>query len=400
MATASISRYPIIRMLPGHHKRVRAGHPWVYSNEIEMDVATKGVPPGSPVAVVTHDGEPLGTALFNPHSLICGRMVDRDPDRVIDGTFLRERLEAALALRGKLFRDDHYRLIHAEADGLPGLIVDRYGKVLVAQINTAGMARLEAALVDALRRLLGPAAIVLRADGAARQHEGLSIEPPRLAGTLPDPVPVSENGMTFLADPMGGQKTGWFFDQREHRAAVARLAAGARVLDLYCHTGGFGLLAASAGAAAVTLVDRSKPALALAEGAAARNGLSERCTVLAGDVFHNLETRGRRRERWDIVVADPPAFVKSKKDLASGVRGYRKLVGLAAPVVKPGGFLFIASCSHHVDSLRFSEQVRQGLARARRNGRILRFSGAAPDHPVHPFLPETGYLKAMLLQLD
>ena len=206
--------------------------------------------------------------------------------------------------------------------------------------------------------------------------------------------------MTFLADLAGGQKTGWFFDQRENRALVARFADGARVLDLYCYLGGFGIQALAHGSREATLVDRSQPALTLAETSAAENGVASRCRIVRANAFEAMRLMAKSGERFDIVVADPPSFVKSKKEVRRGAQGYRKMVRLAAPLVAPGGLLFAASCSHHVDPNLFGEQIRRGLAGAARFGRILYAGGAAPDHPVHPFLPETAYLKFQLLQLD
>lgn len=389
---------PAVRLLPGHHKRVAQGHPWVYSNEIAMDAAAKALPPGTLVTLNTGPGDVLGVAMFNPHPLVSARVVDRDPSRVIDRDFFAARLSAALRLRDRLYDRPFYRLIHAEADGLPGVVIDRFGDVLVVEINTAGIDRLEAEFLDACKQVLHPRAIVLRNDTAARGVEGLPLAQ-RVVGDLAGPIVVRENGCDFLADPVGGQKTGWFYDQRDNRRAIASLAHGARVLDLYCYNGGFAVTAAKSGARQVIGIDRSESALALARLAAERNDLVT-CHFERAEVFEKLEALAEAKERFDIVVADPPAFVKSRKDLGAGVRGYRKLARLAANVVAPGGFLFAASCSHNVEVGDFAEAVRRGVADAGRAGRILLTSGAAPDHPVHPFLPESAYLKAQLLALD
>ncbi|WP_026869168.1 class I SAM-dependent rRNA methyltransferase [Inquilinus limosus] len=391
---------PLIRLQPGRDKRVAAGHPWIFSNEIAMTPELREVPLGAPVRVEAANGRALGVGGFNRHALIAVRMLDRSPDAAIDTAFLRRRLASALALRDTLFDRPFYRLVHAEADGLPGLIVDRYGDVLVMQSNTALMDRLEGPLCDALQELLDPRAIVLRNDSAVRGLEGLAEEVRVARGAVDGPIAVEENGARFEADPLGGQKTGWFFDQRDNRAFVARLARGRRLLDVYTHTGGFGVQAALAGAEAVTLVDRSAPSLELAAKAAAANGVADRVSTARGEAFAELERRGATGERWPVVVVDPPAFVKSKKDLAAGARGYAKLARLAARVTERGGFLCAFSCSHHVDPALFAEQVARGLIDAGRTGRILRQSGAGPDHPVHPLLPESAYLKGIVLQLD
>jgi 23S rRNA (cytosine1962-C5)-methyltransferase len=391
---------PTVMLKPGEHRRVLAGHPWIFSNEAVMDAATKSLEAGSIVQVQSHDGRSIGVAIFNPRPLICGRILARDPATAIDRGFFARRLHNALKLRARLFPAPYYRLVHAEADGLPGTVIDRFGDVLVVQVNTAGIERLIPDLVAASEEVLEASTILLRNDGQARSLEGLESYVRLAKGALDDVVRLEENGVRFLADLRGGQKTGWFFDQRENRAAVARLSAGARVLDAYCYAGGFAVQAAAAGAADVLGVDRSDAALGLAQRSAELNGLAGRCRFERGDAFGTLSGLAERGDRFDVVVADPPAFVKSKRDLNQAARGYRKLARLSAALVQPGGFLFLASCSHHMTADRFAEQVARGLNDAGREGRVLRASGAGPDHPVHPSLPETAYLKALLLQLD
>jgi len=255
-------------------------------------------------------------------------------------------------------------------------------------------------LLDALEEVFAPAAIVLRNDSPARTLEGLETGVRLARGTLSGPVELEENGARFLADPLGGQKTGWFFDQRDNRAFVARLASGRTAIDVYTHTGGFGIQMALAGATQVTLVDRSASALETASAAAALNGVAGRLAFRKADAFDELQRLRDRGESFGVVVIDPPAFVKSKKDLKAGAQGYRKLARLAARIVEPGGILLAASCSHHVDAVLFADLVARGLTDAGRTGRILRQAGAGPDHPVHPLLPESAYLKAIALQLD
>ncbi|MBI1208883.1 MAG: methyltransferase domain-containing protein [Azospirillum sp.] len=386
--------------MPGRDKRLRHGHPWVYSNEIRMDDAAKALAPGTIVRLVAAGGSALGCAAFNPHTLIAARLYSQDPEEAIDRGFLGRRLARALGLRQRLYAAPYYRLIHAEADGLPGLVIDRYGSALVVQANAAGIDRLLPDLLAALEDALVPDLVVLRNDSPARRLEGLEAEVRVAKGSLDGPLAVEENGCRFFADPLAGQKTGWFFDQREHRSFVAGLCPGARMLDLYCHTGGFAIQGARAGAAAVLAVDGSQPALDLAGRAAIASGVAERCHFERGDAFATLARLAAAGERFDVVVADPPAFVKSRKDVAAGTRAYRKLTRLAAAVTAPGGFLLIASCSHNVEPARFAEEVARGLQDAQRSGRILRSGGAAPDHPVHPLLPESAYLKVELLQLD
>ncbi|HVA35188.1 MAG TPA: class I SAM-dependent rRNA methyltransferase, partial [Stellaceae bacterium] len=374
----SAADYPVVTLAPGRHKRAEQGHPWVYSNEVQMDAAAKGLPAGSIVQLAAASGRPLGVATFNPHTLIAARIVDRDPTSVIDRDFIAARLGAAVGLRHRLYPEPFYRAVHAEADGLPGLVVDRFGDVVVAQLNTAGMARLEGEIIAALGAVLAPRAVILRDDSAGRKLEGLAEEIRVAAGAVDEPVELTENGARFFADLLGGQKTGWFYDQRENRRAVAALAKDCRLLDAYCFAGGFAVTAARAGAREVVAIDRSEGALALAGRAAAANGVEARCRFGRAEAFAELEHLAAAGERFDIVVADPPAFVKSKKDLGAGLRGYRKLARLAAAVVAPRGLLFIASCSHNVGVPEFAEAVRRGIVDAGRGGRILQSAGAAP----------------------
>ena len=392
-------RYPKMQLLTGQDRRIRAGHPWVYSNELRLDAAGKALPPGSPVCLVTEDGRPLAIAQFSPHSLIAARVLTRNKDATIDGAFLERRLARALRLRERLYQQPYYRLVHAEADGLPGLVVDRFGDVLVCQLNSAGMAALETPLLDALERLLAPRTVVLRNDSPVRELEGLSLEVRVAKGTLDGPIEVPENGVTFLANPVEGQKTGWYFDHQGNRAFAARLGREQRVLDLYSYGGGFGLAALAAGAKDLVAIDRSQLGLDLTLAAAERTGLAAPICVRE-EAFAALDRLTEGKERFGLVVADPPAFVKSKRDLKPGLRGYRKLTRACAGLVAPEGCLVIACCSHNVSVEAFADEVRRGLRDAGRGARLIRQSGAGPDHPSHPALPESAYLKCLFYVLD
>src|SRR5215469_5699340 len=323
---------PSVTLLAGRHKRAEGGHPWVYSNEVRMDAAAKALAPGSVVTLRRADDSALGVAMFNPHTLLAARLFDRDAARPIGRRFFTRRLERALRLRDRLFEHPYYRLVHAEADGLPGLVVDRFAGVLVVQFNAAGIARFETPVFEALDALLAPEAVVLRNDSPARALEGLAPESRTAKGTVGGPIVVRENGVELLADPLAGQKTGWFFDQRDNRRFVAALARDARVLDLYCFNGAFSLQMARAGGAAVLGIDSSAPALKLASDAAARNGVGEICDFRRGEAFGEAARLAAAGERFDIVIADPPAFAKSRKDVPAALRGYRKLTRLAASV--------------------------------------------------------------------
>jgi 23S rRNA (cytosine1962-C5)-methyltransferase len=390
---------PTLRLVQGQGRRLRAGAPWVFSNEIAMRPEYRRMLPGGLVRLEGDDGTRFGTFMFNPHSLIAARLLDRDPAAVIDVAWIRARLAAAIALRTRLCDGVFYRLVHAEADRLPGLVIDRYDDVAVLAANTAGMELLTPLIADALRALLPLRAVVARNDSGARKLEGLPESVALLHGTDASTC-VVEGGVRFPVDLLTGQKTGWFFDQRPNRDCIAALAAGARVLDVFCHTGAFGVRCAGAGATSVTLVDASAPALDLALQAAALNGVAERVAARRGDAFDTMTTLAAAGERFDIVVCDPPAFARSRRDAEAGLRAYGRMARLAAPLVAPGGFLFVASCSHHAPLDAWTAQIAFGLHRARREGRVLVTAGAGPDHPVHPYLPETAYLKAQLLQLD
>jgi len=391
--------YPKVQLLPDQDRRLRAGHPWAYSNELRMDVAAKALPPGRPVCLYTADGRRLALAHFNPHSLIAARLLTRNTDATIDATFLERRLARALRLRERLYDRPYYRLVHAEADGLPGLVIDRFADLLVCQLNSAGMAALESELLNALERLLAPRTVVLRNDSPVRELEGLPLEVRIAKGALTPPIELEESGLTFLADPLEGQKTGWYFDQRENRAFVARLCRGERVLDLYGYSAGFGLVAAAAGASAVLVIDRSQLGLDLAQASAERNGLADRLSVQRLDVFAALDELAAAKQHFGIVIADPPAFVRSKKELKPGLRGYRKLARAATTLVAEEGMLAIACCSHNVPADAFADEVRRGLRDAGRSGRLIWQAGAAPDHPCHPALPESAYLKFLVYAL-
>lgn len=393
-------KYPTIHMQAGRERRVQHGHPWVYSNEVQMDAAAKAVTPGSPVRLLEASGKPLGVATFNPHTLIAARLLSSDPTTRIDHAFFADRLKRAAALRQRLFDRPYYRVVHAEADGLPGLIVDQFGDVVTVQANSVFMDRHTDAILAAIDEILAPRALILRNDGTQRALEGLAEETRLVKGAIDGPIRLEENGVTFFANPLDGQKTGWFYDQRDNRAFIASLAKGGRAIDFYSYNGGFGIQCAVAGATSVVAVDRSALALENATRAAAANGVADRFEARRADAFQEMERLDDAGERFEVVIADPPAFVKAKKDLGAGSRAYRKMARLAATITAPGGFLLCGSCSHNVDPPTFAEQVARGLNDAGRTGRILRSAGAGPDHPVHPNLPESAYLKALVLQLD
>jgi 23S rRNA (cytosine1962-C5)-methyltransferase len=392
-----MSKHPRVTILKGREKRALAGHPWIYANEVQMDANTKAIAPGTLVKLQVEGGAALGLATFNPHSLMCARRLFTDK---VDAPWLREKLEAAQALRTAFYNKPYYRLVHAEADGLPGLIVDRYGDVLGVQANTAGMNALLPELLPVLQAVTGAKAIALNRHGAAVEQEGLAAQSEWAVGKHEGALEILENEARFYVDVIGGQKTGWFYDQRENRKLVASLCAGKKVFDGFCYAGGFGVLAAATGASAATMVDASQGALDLAKQAATANKVENRCSFIKGDVLSELEAAAMRKEKYDMVICDPPAFIKSKKDVGAGLKGYRKLARLAAAVVAPGGWLALGSCSHHAELASWAEENARGLHEAGRMGRIVYSAGAGPDHPVHPLLPESAYLKFQVCKID
>jgi len=384
----------------GRDKRIGAGHPWVYANEVRMDADAKAIPPGTPVRLCRVDGKPLALGTFNAHALICFRAFAHAEEPGVDRELITDRLRHALALRARFFDAPYYRAVHGEADGLPGLVVDRMGDVVVAQLSTAGTEALREPILAAIDEVLRPTAVVLRNDGAGRRLEGLADGIEVVKGSVNGPVEVQEGERRLLADPLGGQKTGWFFDQRGNREFVAGLCDGARVLDLYAYAGPFAIAAVAVGAREVLAIDRSGPALDLVRECAAQGGYAPRLGIQQGDAFEALETMGSTHDTFDVAFCDPPAFAKSKREVGPAVRGYRKLARMAARVVSPGGLLALSSCSHNVTSEAFLEASARGIHRAGRGARLIRQAGAGPDHPIHPMLPESAYLKSLVFQLD
>ena len=378
-------------------RRARAGSPWIFSNEIRMDEAAKAISPGAVVNVRGDDGRAFGTGYFNPKSLIAVRLLANDCDAAIDRDFFATRFLRAARLRDAAYGKPFYRLIHAEGDGLPGLVIDRFDDTLTLQIGTAGMERQIDTIVAGLDAVLKPKTIILRADAPNRALEGLDSYVKTVKGDG-HRIAVEENGARYIADLAEGQKTGWYYDQRDNRAFIAGFAHGKSVLDAYSYTGGFGILTAKTGAREVVCLDSSAPALALAEESARANGVT--IQAVKADVFEELERLKTAGETFDIVLADPPPFVKSKKDLEPGAKAYRKLTRLAAAVTAPNGFLMVASCSHNISPERFASECAQGLERSGRAARLIRSAGAGVDHPVHPALPESAYLKALVYALD
>jgi 23S rRNA (cytosine1962-C5)-methyltransferase len=391
---------PVVRLRPAADaRRIRHGHPWVYDSELVTDRRTRALDAGSIAHLEDADRAFLGIVTVNPGSKLIARLLDRDVSAQIGRDWIAGRLAAALALRERLYDQPYYRLVHAEADGLPGVVIDRFGTVAVFQPNAAWADRLAADFADALGSVAGIESVVMNGTGRARALEGLPEETRMLRGKVAGPVEVEMNGARYMADLLGGQKTGLFFDQRDNQAFAARLARGARVLDVFSHVGGFGLAALAGGAASALAVDGSATALALAAEGAGRMGAAGRFATRKGDAFDTLSALQAEGERFDLVVCDPPAFAPSRQAAEAGLRAYEKVARLAAPLVSPGGFLVLCSCSHAADLARFRLASTRGIGRAGRAAQIIHTGSAGPDHPQHPALPESGYLKALFFRL-
>jgi len=380
----------------GGERRLRGGHLWVYSNEIDTSrVKLSDFAPGDSVCVRAAGGQLLGSAYLDPNALSCGRLYAPLEDRPFDGDLLRERIAAASALRERLFDSPHYRLVYGASDQLPGMVIDRFDDVLVLQLNNPGLERytddIAAALVDTLQ----PAGLLCRADSRARREQNAASAPEVLHGAVPDRVPFIENGVRFEAPVYTGQKTGWFYDHRVSRARLKAYVKGARVLDVYSYIGGWGVQAAVFGAAEVTCVDSSAAALEGVEINAALNGVDSRIDTLRGAAADAMAQLASESRQFDVVILDPPAFVQRRKDLKKGITAYRRINELALKLLAPGGLLVSASCSMHLSRADLMIAVQQGATRAGCHVRILEQGGQGPDHPVHPAIPETEYLKTL-----
>lgn len=387
---------PTLRLKPkADAKRIRHGFPWVYGDDIVLDRRSRTIAAGTLALLEDSERNPLALVAANASTRIVARVLDLDPAAQIDGTWLRVKIAQALALRTRVFDTPYYRLIHAEADGLPGVIVDRFDDTLVLQPNTAWAEANCALLAETLAEVTGCAAVFKNAQGRARATEGLDDVNMALLGTPADKVAVSMNGATYMADLVGGQKTGLFYDQRPNHAFASRLAPGGRVLDVFSHVGGFGLAALAGGAQSALAVDGSAPALALAEEGAQAMGRAADFTTRRGDAFDVMTDLHAAGETFDLVVADPPAFAPSKQALSTGLRAYERVAKLAAALVAPGGYLVLCSCSHAAELSKFRAACVRGMGRAGRPGALIYTGFAGPDHPMHPQLAETGYLKAL-----
>jgi len=391
---------PTIRLKPKANARaIRHGSPWVFDNEIVTDRRTKALAPGTIAVLEDHGRAALATVAVNPGSRIFARVLDRDPEAEIGPDWLRARISTALAHRDRLYDAPFYRLVHAEADGLPGVVIDRFGDVAVLQPNAAWADRLTGTFAEVLAEVAGVRTVVKNASGRARALDGLDDESRVLIGADPGQVAVPMNGATYVADILGGQKTGLFYDQRPNHAFAAGLSHGARVLDVFSHVGGFSLAALAGGAAEALAVDGSEAALALASEGAKLGGVASGFATRRGDAFDVMTALAEEGETFDVVICDPPAFAPAKPALEAGLRAYERVARLAAQLVAPGGYLGLCSCSHAADLAKFRTASNRGIGRAGRSAQLIHTGFAGPDHPQHPQLAESGYLKALFYRL-
>ncbi len=393
--------FPVVRLLPKADARaVRHGAPWIYANDLVLDRRTKALAPGTIAVLQDAERQDMALIALTPGSKIAARVLDRNLDAVIDQAWMEARLHKALEMRARLYDAPFYRLVHAESDGFPGVIIDRFGELAVVQPNAAWADVLKNELVAALVAVTGVATVVLNGTSRARSLEGLDEGMEVAHGTAPDgPIPVLMNGATYMADVMGGQKTGIFFDQRPNQAFAARVGQGGRVLDVFSHVGGFGLAALAGGAASVLAVDGSAPVLELAAQGAAAMGVADKFETRKADAFAALTDLGEAGESFDLVICDPPAFAPSKTALQPGLRAYERVARLAAPLVAEGGYLVLCSCSHAADLSKFRASCTRGIGRAGREAQLIHTGFAGPDHPLMPQLAESGYLKALFFRL-
>lgn len=395
-----MSSLPSLRLKANADRRLRAGHLWVYSNEIDVAATPlHGFAAGDQAILEAAGGKPLGIVAMSPNNLICARLLSRDLKHELDKSLLVHRLNVCLSLRERLFDKPCYRLVYGDSDLLPGLVVDRFFDILVVQLASATMERHKDDVLAALIQVLKPSGILLKNDSSARDAEGLERYVETAYGQVPEWVALEENGVKFEAPVIEGQKTGWFYDHRMNRARLAPYVQGKRVLDLFSYIGGWGVQAAAFGASEVFCVDASAFALDGVERNAALNGQAEKITCVEGDAFAALRELKAAEERFDVVIADPPAFIKRKKDIKNGEAAYRRLNEAAMRMLNKDGILVSASCSMHLAEDNLHQILLQSARHLDRNIQLLERGAQGPDHPEHMAIPETRYIKSLTVRL-
>ncbi|MGX5172689.1 class I SAM-dependent rRNA methyltransferase [Aliikangiella sp. IMCC44653] len=389
--------YPTLKLRKNEEKRIKNGHLWVYSNEIDTKATPlKSFNVGEPVIIEAATGKALGIGYINPNNLLCGRLISRDIKRPIDKSFFVHKFNIALSLRERVFDKPFYRAIYGESDGLPGLIVDRFDQHLVVQITTAGMEYQKAAIIDALRKTFKPESILLRNDCNSRKIESLTNEVEQAFGTTPEALQIEENNTQFIIHPHSGQKTGWFFDHRISRRQISQYVQGKRVLDVFSYIGAFGIQMANAGAQEAWCIDISAKALDELEQNAQLNNIADKITCVQGDAFDAMTELKNQGEKFDVIVVDPPAFIKKKKDHKPGLKAYRKVNEAAIRLLNKDGILLSASCSMHLKEQELEDSLRAGSRHLDKTLQIIEQCHQGQDHPVHPAIPETRYIKGFI----
>ena len=389
-----------IRLKKGEDRRIRSGHPWIFSNEVDTASSPlKSFTPGQEAIVIAHDKTVLGVAYVNPHSLIAGRIFSANPEDKLDQAFFERKLRHALELRERLFNKPYYRLVFSEADSLPGVVIDRFANDYVIQINTAGMELKKDMLVAALLSVCPDATSVLfRNDSQVREHEGLELYVKEAFGTPPEEIILEENNVRFSASLRKGQKTGWFYDHRLNRSRLQEYAKDKTVLDVFSYVGGFGIQAAAFGAKHVDCIEASASACEFITRNAEANQAADRVNVICDDVFDAMKQLMRDNKQYDVIIVDPPAFVKKFKDRKEGLLAYQRINEMALKLLVPGGILFSCSCSMHISMEDLVEMMQRLAYRTQTGVHILERGHQGPDHPVHVCIPETDYLKALVVR--
>lgn len=389
-----------LRLNKNEDRRIRAGHVWVFSNEVNTSVTPLAqFEPGQPVLIEDANGHALGAGYVNPHALICARLVSRHSDHLLDQSLITHRLNVALSLRERLYEAPYYRLVFGDSDGLPGLVVDRYGELVVAQITTAGMERLKPEIAAALQKVVHPSALLFRNDSASRELEGLPRYVETAFGEVPESVMLEEHGVRFAVSPQTGQKTGWFYDQRPNRTRLRHYVKELKVLDVFSYLGAWGIQAAAAGAESVLCIESSQRAAEAIRANAELNGVGARVSTLRADAFEALRDLRSARERFDVVVLDPPAFIKRKKDVREGTQAYQRVNQMAMQVLAKDGVLVSCSCSYHMQRDALVSVLLRTGRHLDRFLEIVEEGHQGPDHPVHPAIPETSYLKCFFARV-
>lgn len=384
-----------LRLKKNEDKRIRNGHVWIYSNEVETPL--KEFTPGEEVLIEAHDKTILGAAFINPHSLIAARLFTRQSAQFFDKELIKQRIQDALELRSRLYSEPFYRLIFGDSDGLSGMVADRFGDTLSLQLNTAGVdAKTDIIIAAFLEAIPSLQSILLKNDSPTRKQEGLEMFVREGFGTPPEKILVKENGIEFHAPLWQGQKTGWFYDHRANRVRLKDYVKGLRVLDVFSYLGAFGIHAAVFGAKTVTCIDESPLSANWIMENARTNGVQDNMDVITLDAFAALKNLIAAKEEYDVIILDPPAFIKRQKDKKEGFLAYQRINEAAIKLLSPNGILFSCSCSMHLSREDLVEVLKRASFRAKAELQILERGTQASDHPIHLAIPETDYLKMII----